>query len=62
MRITKVKLDNYVCFLKTPELELGPGVIIIVGANNSGENCSSSCTGRRWSSAFAGEVCPSQCT
>ncbi len=37
MRITKVKLDNYVCFYKTPEFELGPGINFIVGKNNSGK-------------------------
>ena len=37
MRISKVKLDNYVCFYQTPEFELGPGINFIVGKNNSGK-------------------------
>ncbi len=37
MRITKVKLDNYVCFYKAPEFELGPGINFVVGKNNSGK-------------------------
>lgn len=37
MRITKVKLDNYVCFYDSPEFELGPGINFVVGKNNSGK-------------------------
>ena len=37
MRITKVKLDNYVCFHDAPEFELGPGINFVVGKNNSGK-------------------------
>ena len=37
MRITKVKLDNYVCFYDAPEFELGPGINFVVGKNNSGK-------------------------
>ena len=37
MRITKVKLDNYVCFYDTPEFELGPGINFVVGKNNAGK-------------------------
>ena len=37
MRITKVKLGNYVCFYNAPEFELGPGMNFVVGKNNSGK-------------------------
>ncbi len=37
MRITKVKLNNYVCFYNAPEFELGTGINFIVGKNNSGK-------------------------
>ena len=37
MRITKVKLDNYVCFYDAPEFELRPGINFVVGKNNSGK-------------------------
>ncbi|MCY4539541.1 MAG: AAA family ATPase [Chloroflexi bacterium] len=37
MRITKVKLNNYLCFYDVPEFELGPGINLIVGKNNSGK-------------------------
>ena len=37
MRITKVKLENYVCFYDTPEFELGPGINFVVGKNNAGK-------------------------
>ncbi|MCY4466149.1 MAG: AAA family ATPase [Chloroflexi bacterium] len=37
MRITKVKLNNYVCFYDAPEFELGPGINFVVGKNNSGK-------------------------
>ena len=36
MRITKVKLDNYVCFYGT-QFELGPGINFVVGKNNAGK-------------------------
>ena len=37
MRITKVKLDNYVCFYDAPEFELGSGINFVIGKNNSGK-------------------------
>ena len=37
MRISKVKLNNYVCFNDAPEFELGPGINFIVGKNNAGK-------------------------
>jgi len=37
MRITKVKLDNYVSFYKTPPFEFGRGINFVVGKNNSGK-------------------------
>ena len=37
MRITKVKLDNYVCFYNAPEFQLRPGINFVVGKNNSGK-------------------------
>ena len=37
MRISKVKLDNYVCFFETPEFELGARVNVVLGKNNSGK-------------------------
>ncbi len=37
MRISKVKLNNYVCFYDTPEFELGPGINFVVGKNNAGK-------------------------
>ena len=37
MRISKVKLNNYVCFYDAPEFELEPGINFIVGKNNAGK-------------------------
>ena len=37
MRITKVKLDNYVCFNYARPFELGPNITFVVGKNNSGK-------------------------
>ena len=37
MRISRVKLNNYVCFYDAPEFELGPGINFVVGKNNSGK-------------------------
>lgn len=37
MRITKVKLNNFVCFYDAPEFELGPGINFVVGKNNAGK-------------------------
>ena len=37
MRISKVKLNNYVCFYDAPEFELGPGINFVVGKNNAGK-------------------------
>lgn len=37
MRISKVKLDNYVCFFQVPQFDLGAGVNFVLGKNNSGK-------------------------
>ncbi len=37
MRITKVRLNSYVCFNNEPEFELGEGINFVVGKNNSGK-------------------------